>query len=102
VVIDALLFDRPLALWSEDLERYTAERPLPYFDFRTMFGWAFKSTLSELRDWLAARLASQPLSASEADGFARARALFHQHPRGGAGARVLAALRERLKQPGSP
>jgi hypothetical protein len=38
----------------------------------------------------------------EVGGFARARALFHEHPRGGAGQRVLAALRERLKQPVCP
>ncbi|MGH8712763.1 MAG: CDP-glycerol glycerophosphotransferase family protein, partial [Casimicrobiaceae bacterium] len=63
VVIDALLFDRPLALWCEDFEHYATQRPMPYFDFRDTFGWAFKSTLSELRDWLGARLASQPLSA---------------------------------------
>ncbi len=100
VVIDALLFDRPLALWCADFEHYAAQRPMPYFDFRHTFGWAFKSTLAELRDWLAARLESRPLEPVEADGFARARALFHKHPRGGAGERVLAALRERLKQPG--
>ena len=33
VVIDALLFDRPLALWCEDFETYTSLRPLPYFRF---------------------------------------------------------------------
>ena len=102
VVIDALLFDRPLALWCADFEHYAAQRPMPYFDLRQTFGWAFKSTLAELRDWLAARLESRPLESAEADGFARARALFHKHPRGGAAERVLAALRERLKQPNSP
>jgi len=96
VAIDALLFDRPLALWCEDLDRYAAERPLPYFDFRDTFGWALKPTLAQLREWLADRLESRPLSASVQDGFARARRLFHQHPRGGAGERVLEALRERL------
>jgi CDP-Glycerol:Poly(glycerophosphate) glycerophosphotransferase len=96
VAIDALLFGRPLALWCEDLDRYAAERPLPYFDFRDIFGWALKPTLAQLREWLADRIESRPLSASVQDGFARARRLFHQHPRGGAGERVLEALRERL------
>ena len=82
MVIDALLFDRPLALWCEDLEHYAAQRPMPYFDFRDVFGWALKPTLAELRDWLAARLASQPLESAEIEGFARARALFHKHRRG--------------------
>jgi len=98
VVIDALLFDRPLALWCEDFEHYAAQRPMPYFDFRDTFGWAFKSTLAELRDWLAARLESRPLESTEVDGFGRSRALFHQHPRGSAGARVLTALRARLER----
>ena len=71
---------------------------MPYFDFRDVFGWALKPTLAELRDWLAARLASQPLESAEIEGFARARALFHKHRRGGAGERVLAALRDRLER----
>ena len=48
VVIDALLFGRPLALWCEDLETYTRLRPLPYFDFRNTFGWALRKTLPRL------------------------------------------------------
>jgi CDP-glycerol glycerophosphotransferase (TagB/SpsB family) len=98
VVIDSLLFDCPLALWCPDFAHYAAHRPMPYFDFRDTFGWALKSTLAELRDWLAARLESRPLEPAESEGFARARALFHQHSRGGAGSRVLAALRERLER----
>jgi CDP-glycerol glycerophosphotransferase (TagB/SpsB family) len=96
VVIDAMLFDRPLALWCEDLDRYTAQRPLPYFDFGKTFGWAIKPTLSDLREWLAARLGGHPSTPAETQGFAHARALFHAHGRGGAGDRVLQALRERL------
>jgi CDP-glycerol glycerophosphotransferase (TagB/SpsB family) len=96
VVIDALLFDRPLALWCEDIERYTSQRPLPYFDFRQVFGWGLKASLPELRSWIADRLQSRPLPQSELDGLARARALFHLHARGGAGERVLAAVRARL------
>ena len=84
-MIDALLFDRPLALWCEDLEHYAAQRPMPYFDFRDVFGWALKPTLAELRDWLAARLASQPLESAEIEGFARARALVPQAPPRGRG-----------------
>ena len=98
VVIDALLFQRPLALWCEDLDRYQSVRALPYFDFPAMFGWAFKASLSELRGWLAERLESRPLSPSESEGLTRCRALFHDHDRGGAGERVLAALRTRLEQ----
>jgi hypothetical protein len=71
---------------------------MPYFDFRHTFGWAFKSTLAELRDWLAVRLESRPLESTEVDGFGRSLALFHQHPRGSAGARVLTALRARLER----
>jgi CDP-glycerol glycerophosphotransferase len=96
VVIDALLFDRPLALWCEDLEKYTVMRPLPYFDFHDVFGWALKPTLAQLRDWLAARLDGVPLKREEVEGFSRARALFHRHGRGGAGERLLQALRQRL------
>lgn len=96
VVIDALLFDRPLALWCEDIETYTQQRSLPYFDFRGTFGWAIKANLGELRDWIAARLESRPLSKAEADGLARCRALFHTHARGGAGERVLEAAHARL------
>jgi CDP-glycerol glycerophosphotransferase (TagB/SpsB family) len=99
VVIDALLFDRPLALWCEDLESYISGRPLPYFDFHDTFGWAIKATLPELRDWIGARLQSHPLSQAEAHGFAHSRAVFHQHVRGGAGERVLEAIRARLKNP---
>jgi CDP-glycerol glycerophosphotransferase (TagB/SpsB family) len=97
VVIDALLFDRPLALWCEDLETYTRLRPLPYFNFRNTFGWALKMTLPELRYWIAQRLESHPLTPVEVDGFARCRAIFHRHSRGGAGDRVLEAVRARLK-----
>jgi CDP-Glycerol:Poly(glycerophosphate) glycerophosphotransferase len=96
VVIDALLFDRPLALWCEDLDRYTAQRPLPYFDFGKTFGWAIRPTLFDLREWLVARLDGYPSTPTETQGFTRARALFHAHGRGGAGDRVLQALRERL------
>ena len=85
VVIDALLFDRPLALWCEDLERYVSMRPMPYFDFHDVFGWALKPTLPKLRDWLAARLDGRPIAREEIDGSRRARALFHKHARGGAG-----------------
>ena len=73
VAIDTLLFDRLLALWCEDLEHYTAQRPMPYFDLRDTFGWALKPTLPQLRDWLAACLASHSLDPAETDGFARAR-----------------------------
>ena len=97
IVIDALLFDRPLALWCEDLETYTHLRPLPYFDFRDTFGWALKMTLPELRYWIAQRLEFHPLTPVEVEGFARCRAIFHRHSRGGAGERVLEALRARLK-----
>jgi hypothetical protein len=72
VAIDALLFDRPLALWCEDIERYTSQRPLPYFDFRQVFGWGLKASLPELRSWIADRLQSRPLPQSELDGLARA------------------------------
>ena len=98
IVIDALLFDRPLALWCEDLDRYQVLREMPYFDFRAIFGWAFKTSLPELRDWLGEQLTAPQRSPIEADGFARCAALFHEHGRGGAGERVLAALRARLEQ----
>lgn len=93
VVIDALLFDLPLALWCEDLELYTRLRPLPYFDFRETFGWAIRDTLPELRAWIGERLASRAPSQAEQDGFAKTRALFHNYARGGAGDRLLAHLR---------
>ena len=97
VAIDALLFGRPLALWCEDLETYTRLRPLPYFDYRDTFGWALKMTLPELVYWIGERLESHPLTPVEVDGFARCRAVFHRHSRGGAGDRVLEAVRARLK-----
>jgi CDP-glycerol glycerophosphotransferase (TagB/SpsB family) len=97
VIIDALLFDHPLALWCEDFEGYTSNRPLPYFDFHGTFGWALKGSVSELRDWIGERLESRPLTRDEAHGFSRTRALFHRHARGGAGERVLEAIRRRLK-----
>jgi hypothetical protein len=77
----------------EDLDAYTRLRPLPYFDFRATFGWAVKDTLPELIAWLEQRLQSIVPSEAETDGFAKARALFHTHPRGGAGERLLAQLR---------
>ena len=93
VVIDALLFDRPLALWCEDFDAYTRLRPLPYFDFRETFGWAIKDTLPDLRAWIGERLEGRAPSQAERDGFAKARSLFHKYPRGGAGDRLLAHLR---------
>jgi CDP-glycerol glycerophosphotransferase (TagB/SpsB family) len=98
VVIDALLFPRPLALWCEDLDSYQISRSLPYFDFHATFGWAFKASLPDLRDWLAERLESRPVDRSESEGFTRCRSLFHEYGRGDAGQRVLAALRTRLAQ----
>ena len=53
IAIDALLFDRPLALWCEDLETYTHLRPLPTLTFATHFGWALKMSLPELLYWIA-------------------------------------------------
>jgi CDP-glycerol glycerophosphotransferase (TagB/SpsB family) len=99
VVIDALLFGHPLALWCEDFEGYTSNRPLPYFDFHDTFGWALKGSVSELRDWIGERLECRPLTRAEAHGFSRSRALFHRHTRGGAGERLLEAIRARLKIP---
>ena len=96
VVIDALLFDRPLALWCEDFESYTSQRPLPYFDFHDTFGWALKKGLPELRHWIEARLQSRPLTPAEVHGFQRCRAMFHQHARGDSGERVLEAIRARI------
>jgi CDP-glycerol glycerophosphotransferase (TagB/SpsB family) len=99
VIIDALLFGHPLALWCEDFESYTNNRPLPYFDFHGTFGWALKGSVSELRDWIDERLECRPLTRAEAQGFSRSRAVFHRHARGGAGERLIEAIRARLKIP---
>ena len=96
LAIDALLFDRPLALWCEDFAVYTAQRALPYFDFRETFGWALQPSLDDLVGWLAARLEGAPVSEAVSSAAEHCRRLFHQHPRGGAGARLLAAIRGRL------
>jgi len=58
---------------------------------------ALLALLPELRDWIGERLRCRPLTQAEAHGFTRSAAIFHQHERGGAGKRVLEAIRARLK-----
>jgi CDP-glycerol glycerophosphotransferase (TagB/SpsB family) len=96
LIIDALLFGKPIALWCEDYEEYTRFRPFPYFDFKETLGWAIHWTLDDLLHWLSGRLSSAPLPAGYDEAFAACRTKFHQYPRGGAAHRILSALKSRL------
>jgi CDP-glycerol glycerophosphotransferase (TagB/SpsB family) len=98
LIIDALLFGKPIAIWCEDYEEYTCFRPFPYFDFKETLGWAIQWTLDDLLHWLADRVVATPLSASYNESFAACRTKFHQFSRGGAALRILAEVKSRLAE----
>ncbi len=98
LIVDTLVFNKPMILWCEDYDAYTRWTSFPYFDLREMFGWAMKSSSAEIVDWLDDRLAGRPLPAAYADSYARVQALFHSNPRGGAAERILEHVRVALRE----